>query len=199
MQSTEENYNFANSEETKTLGVFWNQCTDSFTFHVKTDCESFHTKRDVLSTIARVFDPLGLVGPAITRAKIMLQKLWLLKIEWHDVLPSKEEQEWKAFIEALQHLNRLTIGRCIVLQNFEVIELHGYSDASQVAYGAAVYCKSATAEGKILVKLISSKSRVSPIKQATIPRLELCAALLLAKLIRKVKSSLPFDIPCVFY
>ncbi|GFV25960.1 integrase_H2C2 domain-containing protein [Trichonephila clavipes] len=77
------------------------------------------------------------------------------------------------FVESLQVVNDININRCIVVEQTEVIELHGFSDASQSAYGAVVYCKSITSDGKMLVHLIASKSRVAPTKQTTIPRLEL--------------------------
>ncbi|GFY28756.1 uncharacterized protein TNCV_3441231 [Trichonephila clavipes] len=68
----------------------------------------------------------------------------------------------------------------------EVIEIHGFADASERCYGAAVYCKSKNLKSETLVRLITSKSRVAPIKSLTIPRLELCAAVLLAKLVKRV-------------
>ncbi|GFY23243.1 hypothetical protein TNCV_3764811 [Trichonephila clavipes] len=76
----------------------------------------------------------------------------------------------------------------------EVIELHGFSDAVQsAAYGAAVYCKSVTSYERVLVHLIASKSRVAPIKQTTIPRLELWEAVLLAKFVHRVKQALKIN------
>ncbi|GFS71191.1 uncharacterized protein TNCV_5049751 [Trichonephila clavipes] len=50
------------------------------------------TKRMVLSTIARIFDPLGLLGPIITWAKIFMQRLWLLELGWSDELPFKKNK-----------------------------------------------------------------------------------------------------------
>ncbi|GFV51203.1 integrase catalytic domain-containing protein [Trichonephila clavipes] len=76
--------------------------------------------------------------------------------------------------------------------------LHGFSDASQSAYGAVIYFKSVTSDGRVLVYLISSKSRVAPTKQTTIPRLELCAAVLLAKLVHRVKQALKLNVTNTF-
>ncbi|GFS55223.1 uncharacterized protein TNCV_472351 [Trichonephila clavipes] len=61
---------------------------------------------------------------------------------------------------------------------------------SERCYGAAVYCKSKNLKSETLVRLITSKSRVAPIKSLTIPRLELCAAVLLAKLVKRVVAVL---------
>ncbi|GFX22898.1 integrase_H2C2 domain-containing protein [Trichonephila clavipes] len=184
------------SSEIKVLGVYWNPKHDCFSFRVKIDLHKLNTKRDVLSTIARIYDPLGLLGPVVAKAKIFLQKLWMLKIDWTDLLPDTINREWRQFVESLQVVN--DINRCIVVEQPEVIELHGFSDASQSAYGAVVYCKSITSDGKMLVHLIASKSRVSPTKPTTIPRLELCAAVLLAKLVHRVKQALKLNVTNTF-
>ncbi|GFW85348.1 uncharacterized protein TNCV_3250851 [Trichonephila clavipes] len=83
-----------------------------------------------LSTIARIYDPLGLLGPVVAKAKIFLQKLWMLKIDWTDLLPDTINREWRQFVESLQVVNDMNINRCIVVEQPEVIELHGFSDAS---------------------------------------------------------------------
>ncbi|GFV13318.1 uncharacterized protein TNCV_3656381 [Trichonephila clavipes] len=75
----------------------------------------------------------------------------------------------------------------------EVIEIHGFADASERCYGGAVYCKSKNLKSETLVRLITSKSRVAPIKSLTIPRLELCAAVLLAKLVKRVVAALQLE------
>ncbi|GFX89048.1 integrase catalytic domain-containing protein [Trichonephila clavipes] len=147
-----ENYDFSDSSEIKVLGVYWNPKHDCFSFRVKIDLHELNTKRDVLSTIARIYDPLGILGPVVTKAKIFLQNLWMLKIYWTDTI----NREWRQFVESLQVVN--DINRCIVVKQPEVIELHGFSDASHSAYGAVVYCKSITSDRKMLVHLIASKS-----------------------------------------
>ncbi|GFW09805.1 integrase catalytic domain-containing protein [Trichonephila clavipes] len=193
-----ENYDFSDSSEIKVLGVYWNPKHDCFSFRVKIDLHELNAKRDVLSTIARIYDPLGLLGPVVAKAKIFLQKLWMLRNDWTDLLPDTINREWRQFVESLQVVNDININRCIVVEQPEVIELHGFSDASQSAYGAVVYCKSITSDGKMLVHLIASKSRVAPTKQTTIPRLELCAAVLLAKLVHRVKQALKLNVTNTF-
>ncbi|GFX00195.1 integrase catalytic domain-containing protein [Trichonephila clavipes] len=193
-----ENYDFSDSSEIKVLGVYWNPKHDCFSFRVKIDLHELNTKRDVLSTIARIYDPLGLLVPVVAKAKIFLQKLWMLKIDWTDLLPDTINREWRQFVESLQVVNDININRCIVVEQPEVIELHGFSDASQSAYGAVVYCKSITSDRKMLVHLIASKSRVAPTKQIMISRLELCAAVLLAKLVHRVKQALKLNVTNTF-
>ncbi|GFU74530.1 integrase catalytic domain-containing protein [Trichonephila clavipes] len=157
------------------------------------------TKRMVLSTIAIIFDPLGLLGPIITWAKIFMQRLWLLELGWSNELPFKEEKEWRRFIDSLEAVNNISIDRCIVIHRAESIELHAFSDASEKAYGSSIYLKSISALGEVKVCLVTSKSRVSPLKQISIPKLELCGAVLAAKLMKKVKETLNLQITAVHF
>ncbi|GFW49508.1 uncharacterized protein TNCV_2842891 [Trichonephila clavipes] len=172
----EQNYNFTTLTETKTLGVSWKPNLNCFLIKVKVCLDSSYTKRYVLSTIAKTFDPVGLMAPVISKAKIFLQRLWSSKLEWNDLLPAEEYREWR-----------------ILVAFPEVIEIHGFADASERCYGAAVYCKSKNLKSETLVRLITSKSRVAPIKSLTIPRLELCAAVLLAKLVKRVVAALQLE------
>ncbi|GFV43740.1 uncharacterized protein TNCV_2770531 [Trichonephila clavipes] len=178
---------------TKTLGVSWKPNLDCFLIKVKVCLDSSYTKRDVLSTIAKIFDPVGLVAPVISKAKIFLQRLWRSKLEWNDLLPAEEYREWHQFLVSLENINNIEIPRRILVAFPEVIEIHGFADASKRCYGAAVYCKSKNLKSETLVLLITSKSRVAPIKSLTIPRLELCAAVLLAKPVKRVVAALQLE------
>ncbi|GFT34144.1 integrase catalytic domain-containing protein [Trichonephila clavipes] len=192
-------YAFLESEETKALGMIWNPKLDCFLFRIEQQRPTSFTKRMVLSTIARIFDPLGLLGPIITWAKIFMQRLWLLELGWSDDLPFKEQKEWRRFIDSLKAVNNISIDRCIVIHRAESIELHAFSDASEKAYGSSIYLKSISALGEVKVCLVTSKSRVSPLKQISIPRLELCGAVLAAKLMKKVKEALNLQITAVHF
>ncbi|KAF8787466.1 hypothetical protein HNY73_009062 [Argiope bruennichi] len=159
-----------------------------------------HTKRTVLSTIAKLFDPLGLLGPVISLAKIFLQKLWLLNLQWDDQLPPEIHSEWEKFSNELQCINNIKVSRCILpFSDVEAIELHGFSDASEAAFGAVVYCKSQTPAGVVIVKMVASKYRVAPLKKLTIPRLKLCAAVLLVKLMQRIQSALRLKVSNTYY
>ncbi|GFW03311.1 integrase catalytic domain-containing protein [Trichonephila clavipes] len=124
-------YAFLESNETKALGIIWNPNLDCFLFRIEQQRPISFTKRMVLSTIARIFDPLGLLGPIITWAKIFMQRLWLLELGWNDELSFKEEKEWRRFIDSLEAVNNISIDRCIVIHRAESIELHAFSDASK--------------------------------------------------------------------
>ncbi|GFW05632.1 uncharacterized protein TNCV_4003331 [Trichonephila clavipes] len=152
----EQNYNFATLTETKTLGVSWKPNLDCLLIKVKVCLDSTYTKRDVLSTIAKIFDPVGLMAPVISKAKIFLQRLWRSKLEWNDLLPAEEYREWQQFLVSLENINNIEIPRRILVAFPEVTEIHGFADASERCYGAAVYCKSKNLKSETLVRLITS-------------------------------------------
>ncbi|GFQ77184.1 integrase catalytic domain-containing protein [Trichonephila clavata] len=126
------------------------------------------TKKSVISTIARIFDPLGLIGPEVTRAKIFLQSLWQLKLDWNDALPSNLVSYWKSYIDALESINCLNIPRYCLQDKSIRTELHGFSDSSEKAYGAALYLRCIDSSGQISVRLLCSKSKVAPLKSVVI-------------------------------
>ncbi|GFX30397.1 uncharacterized protein TNCV_3460481 [Trichonephila clavipes] len=92
------------------------------------------TKTDVLSTIAKIFDPVGLMAPVISKAKIFLQRLWRSKLEWNDLLPADEYREWQQFLVSLENINNIEIPRRILVTFPEVTEIHGFADASERCY-----------------------------------------------------------------
>ncbi|GFT11663.1 DUF1758 domain-containing protein [Trichonephila clavipes] len=111
----------------------------------------------------------------------------------------KQERVWRRFIDCLEAVNNISIDRFIVVHRAESSELHAFSDASEKAYGSSIYLKSIAALGEVKVSLVTSKSQVSPLKQISIPRLELCGAVLAAKLLKKVKDALKLQIQlCIF-
>ncbi|GFV19558.1 integrase catalytic domain-containing protein [Trichonephila clavipes] len=183
-------YEFENPIETKILGVSWKSQEDCFIFKIAVELKDSYTKRCVLLTIARLFDPLGLLGPVVARAKIFMQSLWSLKIDWIDELPSERAKEWHRFLEDFNSVTSICIGRCIVHPQATKVELHGFVDASEKCYGIVIYCRSQSPDGATTVKLVTSKSRVAPVKSVTMPRLELCATVLLAKLMKRVETAL---------
>ncbi|GFS35446.1 integrase catalytic domain-containing protein [Trichonephila inaurata madagascariensis] len=85
----------------KTLGIIWSPKFDYFSFKTAVNCHESYTKREILSVIARLFDPLGFLGPILTKAKLILQKLWVLKLEWDEPLSNPVAKEWNDFVSTL--------------------------------------------------------------------------------------------------
>ncbi|GFU28901.1 integrase catalytic domain-containing protein [Trichonephila clavipes] len=178
----------------KTLGISWKPFEDCFVFKVSVSAKHIYTKREVLSVIAKLYDPLGFLGPVIAKAKVFLQQLWKCKLDWDDVLPNSIANEWREFVTTLKCIEEVKINRFIMADNNVRIVLQGFADASEAAYGAVVYLQCFLHNGAAKVSILASKSRVAPIRVISIPRLELCACVLLAQLVKKIHSTLRLNI-----
>ncbi|XP_055910470.1 uncharacterized protein LOC129944834 [Eupeodes corollae] len=175
----------------KTLGLWWNVEVDCFEFHASLNTlRAQATKREVLSDIARVFDPLGWLSPTVVKMKVFMKHLWLRQIGWDEFIPMDLYNKWSEFRSDLDSLRVIQIPRWLHSSEGKVMELHGFADASESAYSAAVYSRVVGPDG-IRTALICAKTRIAPTKPTlTIPRLELCGSLLLTKLLSKVKDAL---------
>lgn len=181
---------------TKMLGLQWCSRSDYFQFTIPIPSGDVRiTKRTILSRISQIFDPLGLIGPIIITAKILMQQLWQLHIDWDASLPAHIHTEWRRFEESIKNLNNLKVFRLVIAHYpYREIHLHGFCDASMQAYGACIYIRSTAANGKHSSRLLCSKSRVAPLKCTSLPRLELCGAVLLAQLLNKIIDALQIKI-----
>lgn len=174
------------------LGINWNPRRDTFRISVDNLELERITKRSILSEIARIFDPMGWLSPAVVFAKIFLQELWTLKIDWDDSLDTNLCNKWNKFRSELAVLTNLSIPRCVLSSEarYQDVQVHAFCDASERAYCAVIYIRSINIDSSISVRLLTAKTRVAPIKQLSLPRLELCSALLLANLLEVV-------LPCI--
>lgn len=188
--STSENNEFLlnKSIEVSTLGLSWNTELDTFNMKTEVSNGDIITKRTILSIIARMFDPLGLLSPITVTAKWFLQQMWMLGLKWDEEITGNLKSQWCKFCNQLRHTN-LYIPRTIC-KVATFYELHAFSDASQIAYSACIYLKSVSKNGEAMVRLICAKTRVAPVKQISIPKLELCGAVLTAKLLHRISSNL---------
>lgn len=173
-------------EYTKTLGIQWNSTSDHFKLTISELTPPDRvTKRFLISDIAKTYDILGWFSPTIIMVKILFQQLWEQKVGWDDVVPDPICEVWLRWRRELKLLSMKSIPRCYFPKQaiVDTIELHGFSDASETAYAAVAYFCITTTDGRRYVSLITSKTKVAPIKRLTIPRLELCGALILARLL----------------
>ena len=177
------------AEEQKVLGVVWNPETDRLKYQVKAVAlkgRDLLTKRMVLSELAKVFDPIGFSGAFLIKGKILMQKLWQLGVDWDDDLRPDIKTEWRRFFTELESLNGVSFERCLMPKPDRPVELIVFSDASEEAFGAVAYTRCKNDDGTFEVRFIAAKSRVSPLKCLTIPRLELQAAVLASRLYASV-------------
>lgn len=184
-------------DEIKVMGVVWDRNSDTLKFkfsdlvnHTK---NMPVTKRVILSTTARFYDPLGLLSPITVSLKSLFQELCRSEVDWDTPLCKKQVECWKEVIKDMEETSVIETPRCVLKDidaaDIKSIQLHGFADASNIAYGANVYLRVVSSTG-VVTQLMASKTRVAPLKKETTPRLELLAALTLAKLIRSVSDSL---------
>ncbi|XP_072400534.1 uncharacterized protein [Diabrotica undecimpunctata] len=184
-------------DSTKALGILWHIDEDVLSYHVNTPVSNSASKRTILSNIAQIFDPLGLF-PCIIKAKIIIQEIWSEHLEWDQSVPVSIHTKWLIFKDQLSLLNNLKIPRHVICSNYILLELHGFSDASEQAYGACIYTRSINSSGEVTVQLLCAKSKVAPLKKITLPRLELMGALILSRLSNKVIQSLTLKLTNIF-
>ncbi|XP_063540322.1 uncharacterized protein LOC134749332 [Cydia strobilella] len=182
---------------TKILGLTWNRDDDEFQYSVKLPPLSPPaTKRKIISDVSRLFDPLGWLAPCVIAAKMFIQRLWLAGIGWDEEPPSDILQDWLTYRKQLAHLIDFRIPRWLHTHADDTLhELHGFCDASNAAYAAVVYLRVVDSTGNIHVALVTAKTRVSPVKQVSIPRLELCGAVLVTKLLAEVAEVMEIPKP----
>ncbi|XP_076299886.1 uncharacterized protein LOC143218542 [Lasioglossum baleicum] len=177
------------------LGILWHPKSDSFAFtSCNTPAQSRTTKRTVLSRVPQLFDPLGWIAPVVVRGKIFIQKLWSAKLSWDEPIPQELMSQWNRFEEDLKDISSISVARWLGYSaSSSVVELHGFSDASQSALGAVIYLRVITDLNDARVTLVTAKTRVAPLNKVTVPRLELSAALLLVRHMSIIRKTLDLE------
>ena len=179
----------------KALGVTWNIELDELGFRIVIRDNPL-TRINILSTITSIYDPLGLVAPFLLPGRKLLQKLTIDKLPWEDVVPSDFRKGWMRWRCDLLQLKDLKVKRCYKPHNFgdiQDISLHHFSDANSYGYGCATYLRQVDDAGQVATSLVFGKSRVTPVKPCTIPRLELNACALSAEVGFMVRKELDME------
>ncbi|XP_053389066.1 uncharacterized protein LOC128552084 [Mercenaria mercenaria] len=179
----------------RALGVQWNVESDMFCFKVHLK-ERPLTRRGMLSMISSVYDPLGFLAPFMLQAKNLLKDLCRLGLGWDDPVPEKVVERWYLWLNDVEKLSDFSVTRCLKPSLFGKITsavLHHFSDASESGYGIVTYLRLVDSDERVHCSFVIGKSRVAPLKQVTIPRLELTAATVAVRTDRMVKSEI--DIP----
>ena len=157
-------------------------------------------KANFLSRIATLFDPLGLLAPFLIRAKILMQEVWLNGLEWDERLPPELSAKVNAWFAELSILSEVKALRCLQLKKeVKCAKLHTFVDASQEAYGAAVYIKVEYQDESSSVRLVASKTKVAPLHSISIPHLELMGAVLGNRLANSVVNALSMETKSIIF
>lgn len=109
--------------------------------------------------------------------------MWLADLEWDQKLPAELHNKWIDFRSELPRLERIEIPRWV---NCHFL--------MKLAYSAAIYSCIRCPNDNVFTNLLLAKTKVSPVNTISIPRLELCGALLLFRLGSCMKGSLNFQI-----
>ena len=186
--------------EQKILGVRWSYSNDCLVIDLSELASHASkldpTKRSIVGVASRVYDPVGLVSPVTIRFKVLFQELCQAKLGWDEPLTPDLLSKWQTLVSSLQKVQPISIPRCY-FENFTLpvssCRLLGFCDASKSAYAAVIYLL-IESECGCLARFVACKTRVSPVKGQTIPRLELLSALLLSKLMTSVTQALEPEI-----
>lgn len=177
----------------RTLGLSWNMGDDTIHYHLDYALMTgVVTKRKILADIHRLFDPLGWLAPAIVPAKILIQNLWLKQSAWDDEVDPETEKEWISIRKSLSHLKVVKLQRWLqsTSDSMRNASVHGFCDASNKAYGAVAYLRVLGEDNQYKTTIIAAKSRVVPVKPMSLPRIELCGAVLLSKLLKQISEAM---------
>ncbi|XP_074649414.1 uncharacterized protein LOC141904651 [Tubulanus polymorphus] len=168
----------------RTLGVLWDMESDSLLVRVKIDHSKPKTRRGILSTVSSLYVPIGFTSPISLPVKSLLQEMCRIKLGWDDIIPAWCDEFWLKWLNELPSLEGLRIGRCFKPSGFDdpiSAQLHHFSDAAEIGYGAVSFLR--LFDGTTVhCSFVLGKSRVTPLKTVSIPRLELAAAVLSTRL-----------------
>ena len=179
----------------KILGMRWLPIDDFFVFlvnHVEFSPEQLKTltKRLLLADIMKLFDPVGWLSPVTLLLKAFMQVTWEQGLGWDEPLPEEVKAEFIQWREHLVDLRKIKVPRCLLPKSpTQSVQLHVFCDASERGYGACIYIRTVDSAGEVDTRLIMSKAKVSPVKQVSIPRLELLAATVGVKLFQIVSTA----------
>ena len=180
----------------RAVGVQWCIQSDTFQFRIALKDRPC-TRRGILSTVSSNFDPLGFIAPVLLEGKSILQDLCRNGVDWDDpIIPDVIRARWERWRTELHVLQHFSIPRCFKPDDFGAVvkkELHHFSDASTKGYGQCSYLRLQDDSGRIHCAFVAGKSRVTPLKPVTIPRLELQAAVISVKISQQIRQELSLD------
>ena len=195
---TQQNKTADETNPTNILGINWNTSTDKLSLAPKRLIPAdttLVTKREILQDSSKIFDPIGLTAPITIHAKLLLQRLWQMRIHWDEPIEKEVAKEWQAIVTDIQKLPNFPIARRYFITTFTTshMELHVFADTSTKAYGAVAFlCR------KQETSFVMAKSRVAPLKALTLPKLELMATVVATRLSNFIIHSLTLQQPSIY-
>lgn len=188
---------------TKVLGMYWESCADVFTYKLAREellqkminSDYVPTKREVLRTLMRIFDPLGLISHYLIRGRIVLQDIWREGTDWDEQISAASHTQWQEFVQELPNIEKIRIPRryASIEPSDSRVSLNIFVDASEQAFSATAYFR--ITQGDVVeVCQVMAKAKVAPTKSLTIPQLELQSAVVGVRLAETIRKLHPFTI-----
>ncbi|XP_065095811.1 uncharacterized protein LOC135717614 [Ochlerotatus camptorhynchus] len=187
----------------KVLGMWW--CTASDTFTYKVGWNRYDrallmgqirpTKRVVLRVLMSMFDPLGLISHFLMFLKVLLQEVWHSGVQWDEEITDDAFTKWQQWLKVLPQVEQVRVSRCyrsLSYDSAEEVELHVFVDASENGIAAVTFLRFIK-NSSVECSIVAAKTRVAPLKFVSIPRLELQAAIVGARLSRTITDALSID------
>ncbi|XP_055615173.1 uncharacterized protein LOC129761477 [Toxorhynchites rutilus septentrionalis] len=139
-----------------------------------------------------IFDPLGLEAVVVVHGNILLQNIWWCKTDWDHSIPDELIDARRRWTKLLDQLEQVQIPRCYFPgyydRSYHPLEQHIFVNANEEAYAALAYFRIVDSSG-VRCSFVSAKTKVAPLKPHSIPRLELQASVLGAKLSKSVEDN----------
>ena len=178
-------------DETTLLGIIWRKGSDVLGFDV-TGKDVVYTRAGILSQVASIFDPLGSAAPITIKGRIRHRELGIRGFNWTDAVDDREKEWWQSWFTILRQLNYVEFPRCLFPNEDHIVktELHTFCDASTEAFAAVVYIRNVYDDGEIVIRHVKGGTKLAPLKTLSVPRLELNAALLGARMAKMVQTEL---------
>ena len=174
------------SQNAKILGMQWNVSNDKLSIKQPLFDTSYVTKRTISSDIGRIYDPLGIYSPITVQAKLILQTLWVEGKGWDEQVSDNLLNEWVKLTKLIELNLQHPFPRFVAGSDSGPQHLHAFADAAQRAYGGVMYIVNQKG-----VQLYTAKGRVAPIRQLTIPKLEILASTITSRYIKFICEALP--------
>lgn len=196
-------------DRTAVLGLSWDKSRDVLCLSVpdfEKCLDGKITKRNILSTAHRIFDPLGFASPVVLCPRLLLQETWAQNLSWDDEVTNDVKAKFFNWVRSLQNLDKIEIPRCMLgdISCKDNVSIHTFCDASKTAYAAVVFVRIESGSN-VKLSFVQAKTRVAPVRKKlidarqSIPRLELLAATIAVRLTSAILDILRLERTNVFY
>ena len=137
--------------------------------------------------MSSIFDPLGIIAPVTIRLKALLQQIWRLGLKWDNQIPSDPQHKLQKILDSFLRMERLTLPRIFFPNQSNKswsLGIQAFTNASLIGIAAVLFLRMHNLDKTVIeCKFLIGKSKVAPIKQLSVPKLELEAATIGARLL----------------